>query len=270
MGQPTVLLAVAVSEMFVSFKARRDMRAGMWLSVLLLKPQYAVLFGLFILWQRRWYAVAGAAIGALALVTLGLVTGGLGSLLRYPAVLADIGDLHNEIAGPLLMMNWRAIVLAIRPGIGEQIGLAIVWTLSLLTMLASLLLWRGRWDPDSHEFNVRFCALSVAALIGSYHSHLHGAALLAVPIAAAWATPLHPATRIALLVAIYAPTFFVLWITGIVGHLAVSTDANVPLWTVWPNVLPAVLYVAAFALLCIDALRLHVPRTQLSTVRGYA
>jgi len=39
---------------------------------------------------------------------------------------------------------------------------------------------------------------------------------------------------------------------GIVGHLAVSADANVPLWTVWPNVLPAVLFLVAFGLMSVD------------------
>jgi hypothetical protein len=271
MGQPTVLLGVAVSEMFVSFKAKQDLRAGLWLSLLLLKPQYAVLFGIFILWQRRWHALAGAAIGGLVLVGLGILTGGLQSLLRYPAVLADIGDLHNEIAGPLLMMNWRAIVLAVRPGIGEQVGLVIVWTLSLLTMLAALLVWRGKWDPDSPEFDLRFGLLSIGALVGSYHSHLHGAALLAVPIAAAWSSSLlHPATRVVLWLAVYAPTFFVLWITGLQGHLSVSSDPNTPLWTVWPNVLPAALYVGALALLSVNALRVRLPRIGLSPARGYA
>ncbi len=35
MGQPMVLLAVSVSEMFISFKAERDFRTGLWLSTLL-------------------------------------------------------------------------------------------------------------------------------------------------------------------------------------------------------------------------------------------
>src|SRR5262249_23733940 len=40
MGQLGVLLAIPVSEMLVSFRSRNEFRAGLWLSVLLLKPQY--------------------------------------------------------------------------------------------------------------------------------------------------------------------------------------------------------------------------------------
>ena len=260
MGQPAVLLAVCVSEMFISFKARRDFRAGLWLSVLLLKPQYALLFGLFILWKQRWHAMAGAVVGGLAFVLLAVFTTGVAGLLRFPAMLGQLSDLRSEVAGPTLMMNWRAIVLFARPGIHEEVGLILVWALSLLTMLASLLLWRGEWDPEAPTFGPRFCALSVAALVGSYHSHLHGAALLIVPLAAAWAAPTFTLpTRLMVWAAVYAPTLIVLWVAGVVNGLAVSPDSDVALWTVWPNVLPAVLYILAFALMCLDLCGVRVP-----------
>jgi hypothetical protein len=120
-------------------------------------------------------------------------------------------------------------------------------------MLAGLLLWRGKWDPHAPSFGPRFCALTLAALVGSYHSHPHGAALLIVPLAAAWAAPtFQAATRVAVWLAVYVPTFIVIWVTGVVEGLAVSPDSNVPLWTVWPNVLPAVMFLLALALMYVD------------------
>jgi hypothetical protein len=134
------------------------------------------------------------------------------------------------------------------------VGLGIVWTLSVATMLAGLAVFRGRWDANAPAFAARFCVLSVAALVSSYHSHPHGAALLVVPIAAAWAAPtFQTATRVALWAAVYVLTLIVIWITGVVQGLAVSPDSNVPLWTVWPNVLPAVLFLIAFGLMWLDA-----------------
>ena len=271
LGQPTVLLAIPVGEMLISFKARKDLRAGLWLAVLLLKPQYALLFGVWILWKQRWHALAGAVVGGLVFIGIGVLAAGLDSLLRFPAALGELSDLKNAIAGPVLMMNWRALVLAARPGIDDHVGLVVVWTLSLLTMLAGLLVWRGKWDPDAPSFGPRFCVLTLGALLGSYHNHFHGAALLIVPIAAAWASPLlSPLTRVALWAAIYIPTFFVLWVSGIVDHLAVSPDPNVPLWTVWPNALPAVLFLIAFALLWIDLVGVQMPLPWRPAVRRYA
>jgi hypothetical protein len=98
--------------------------------------------------------------------------------------------------------------------------------------------------------------LTLGALVGSYHSHPHGAALLIVPLAAAWAAPtLQLSTRLVLWAAVYAPTFYVLWVTGVVQQLAISADENVPIWTVWPNALPAVLFLIAFGLMCVDLWR---------------
>jgi len=253
MGQPVVLLAVAVSEMFVSLRAGLDFRAGLWLSTLLLKPQYALLLGIFVLWKQRWNAVAGAIVGGVVLLVVGVVAAGPDSLVRFAGVIQSMSDLHNSVAGPQEMINWRAIVLAVRPGIGESVGLALVWGLSLLTMLAGLVVMRGLWAPTTPRFTVGFCALTLGALVGSYHSHPHGAALMIVPLAAAWAAPIFSGlTRAAILAAVYVPTLIVIWVTGVLEHLAVSSDSDVPLWTVWPNVLPAVLFMLAFALMCLD------------------
>jgi hypothetical protein len=184
----------------------------------------------------------------------------LPSLLRFPTVLGGMSDLRNAIAGPNVMMNWRAIVIAVRPTIDEQLGLVLVWSLCLLTMLASLLVWRGKWDPDEPSFAPKFCALTLGALVGSYHSHPHGAALLIVPLAAAWAAPTFQlGTRLALWAAIYTPTVYVLWVTGVVQQLAISPDENVPIWTVWPNALPAALFLLSFGLMCIDLWRARRP-----------
>jgi hypothetical protein len=253
MGQPMVLLAVAVGEMFISFRAGRDFRAGLWLAALLLKPQYALLFGVFVLWKRRWLAVAGATLGGVALFALGALTAGPSSYLDFASAVRQMSDLHGGIAGANLMMNWRAVVIAVRPTIGEGLGLTIVWTLSILTMLVALLPLRGTWAPNSPAFASGFCILTLGALVGSFHSHPHGAALLIVPLAAAWAAPIFQTpARLATLAAIYVPTIIIIWVTGVVEGLAVFPDSDVPLWTVWPNVLPAVLYLLAFGLMSLD------------------
>jgi hypothetical protein len=151
------------------------------------------------------------------------------------------------------MMNWRALILAVRPGIDDERGQVLFAALSVLTIAACLLPWRGAWNPQDSAFAPRFCALTLGTLISSYHSHLHGAALLIVPLAAAWAAPTFRfVTRLAIWVSIYSFTFIVIWVTGVLERLAVSPDANVPLWTVWPDQLPAPLFVLAFGLMCLD------------------
>ena len=255
MGQVALLLAIPVAEMLVSFRAGRDFRAGVWLAVLLIKPQYALVFGLLILWKKRYQAIAGLAVGTLVLLFVGALAAGIPAFVGLLSALGEIGEFRGPFGGPAWMMNWRSIVLAVRPGIGDQAGFALVSSLSLLTMALSLLPWRGRWQPDSPSFAPRFCLLTLGALISSYHSHLHGAALLVVPMAGAWAEPkLRPLTRIAVCAAIYVPTLVLLWVAGVVNRLAVSADPDVPLWYVWPEALPAMLVLVAFLLMSFDLL----------------
>ena len=255
MGQVALLLAIPVAEMLVSFRGGRDFRAGVWLAVLLIKPQYALVFGLLILWKKRYQALAGLAVGTLGLLFVGALAAGIPAFVGLLSALREMGEFRGPFGGPAWMMNWRSIVLAVRPGIGDQAGFALVSSLSLLTMALSLLPWRGRWQPDSPSFAPRFCLLTLGALISSYHSHLHGAALLVVPMAAAWAEPkLRPLTRIAVCAAIYVPTLVLLWVAGVVNRLAVSADPDVPLWYVWPEALPAILFLVAFLLMSFDLL----------------
>ncbi len=46
------------------------------------------------------------------------------------------------------------------------------------------LAWRGAWAPRERLFPVKLSVALVGTLLASYHSHLHGAVLLAAPLAA--------------------------------------------------------------------------------------
>ena len=261
MGQVGLISALAVGEMFVSFRAGRDLRAGLWLSVLLLKPQYALVFGVLILWKWRVRALLGAAIGTLGFVGLGLATAGYTSFLRVSDALSNLSDFRSEDAAPLLMVNWRALVLYALPWIDSERGLLIVTALSVATLVLLMYLWRGPWNPNSHEFSVRFAALALGAVATSYHSHVHGMVLALVPVAAAWGRPMLSArARAAILAAVYVPTLWLVWVGGVVQSFAVSPNGDVSLWYPWPDGVPALLFMTAFVLVCRDVWPLQQAR----------
>jgi hypothetical protein len=260
MGQVGLILAVAVSEMMISFRAGRDLRAGLWLAVLLLKPQYAVVFALLVLWKWRVRAILGGVLGALLLVLLGLFATGSSALVRFPSAMAQMAEFRNFVAGPWWMINWRSFVLYAIPGLEDEQGAAVVAGLSILTILLLLYFWRGRWDPNAPEFAPNFAALAVGALVTSYHSHTHGAALMIVPIAAVWSRPIFKfETRIAILACLYLPTVMLVWVGGVLQRFAVSSDPEQSLWMVWPDALPGLLFVTAFLLICRDVWNLQAP-----------
>jgi Glycosyltransferase family 87 len=271
MGQVALIGALAVCETFISFRAGHDFRGGLWLSMLLLKPQYAIVFGLIILWKWRLRAMLGSALGSLFFVGLGLLTAGYTSFLRVSDALRDLSDLRSEDASPLLMVNWRAFVLYAVPWIDSDHGLLLVTVLSVATVVLLLYLWRGPWNANAPDFPIRFAALTLAAVATSYHSHVHGMALAIVPLAAAWPhSTLSVRARAAVLAAFYVPTLWLVWLGGVVQHFAVPSDADVSLWYPWPDGVPALLFMAAFALVCRDVWRLDALTTSTRRLQGLA
>ena len=53
--------------------------------------------------------------------------------------------------------------------------------LSLLTLGVLPVIWRGSWDPADDRFAGRMLATLIVTIVTSFHSHVHGAAILLVP-----------------------------------------------------------------------------------------
>jgi hypothetical protein len=255
--------------MFISFRAGRDLRAGLWLSVLMLKPQYALVFGLLLVFKWRLRAIVGAVIGCAVFLLVGLIGAGVGVFTQFAAALGRMADFRDEAANPWGMINWRALVLYVFPDIRSDQGAALVTVLSVVTIAFVLYFWRDRWNPRSSTFAPRFALLAFAAVITSYHSHPHGAPLLIVPVAAAWSqNAFSLRTRLALLAAFYLPTAILIWVAGAQERLTVSSNVDVPLWTMWPDAFSVILYVTAFLLMCRDVWLLYAPRDKVVAPRG--
>src|SRR5207248_1929783 len=126
-----------------------DLRGGLWLGLLALKPQYGLLLGLFVLWKRRWLAVAGAAMGVAVVIGASVIIGGPTSLLDYQAAVSAMGEIRDPYADPAEMVNWRALIVNLRPAIGNTSGVLLFLTLSVLTVAVIAWAARGPWRPNT-------------------------------------------------------------------------------------------------------------------------
>jgi len=197
LGQPTILLACAVGEFYLALRDGREFRAGLWFSCLVLKPQLAMIAGPLLLWKRRWAAVIGAAVGVGAALAASVVTVGLPALLSYPeSVLQEasggLGATGTNVRVPY-MVNWRSLVLSVVPRVDDATGLLVTLALSLLTVACLALVWRGPWRPTDRCFPSKVTLLLLATILVSYHVYGHGVVILAVPLAATFASGRHSA-----------------------------------------------------------------------------
>jgi glycosyl transferase family 87 len=182
-GQVVSILLVCVLLAFVDFEDGREFRGGFWLGLLALKPQYASCLALVILLKRRWAALGGISLGVSVVLAASLIAGGLSGVVSYGRELVTS---YPSFAGsigvdPRGQLSWRSFISMTLPGLGPGWSLALVVALSLLTIIALPVIWRGPWNPQSVDFAMQFLATMAVTLLVAYQSQPHGAALLLIP-----------------------------------------------------------------------------------------
>jgi len=190
-------LALAFGEFYLSLRAGRDRRAGLWLACLLIKPQYLFFLLPLLVWKRRWNVLAGVDLGGLVIVVGSLLVAGPSAVLDYPrAILAEGSDFNGWSTYEFVpnMVNWRALFLRSPNGLDQTANLLLIFGLSLLTVTCAALTWRGRWaprgtGPRGTAFPAQVLVAVVATLLASYHSHMHGLLFIAMPLGAVLAAP---------------------------------------------------------------------------------
>ncbi|MCL4369939.1 MAG: DUF2029 domain-containing protein [Chloroflexi bacterium] len=187
------VLLLAVSLGLLALTSGRPVLGGALLGLLWLKPQYAVVFALVFLVKGRRRELAGMVGAGLAVAILSLAMVGFGGILSYLELLNRIGEFNppaDSLVKPYAMINWRALLLALWPGIPDSLGSALMLGLGAATVLASLLAWRGEWNPASPRFPRQMLVAVLATLVASPHSHFHGTVLLLAPLSMALARPM--------------------------------------------------------------------------------
>jgi hypothetical protein len=206
LGQPMVLLACAFGEMVLALRAGRGFRAGAWLAVLVLKPQYAILVGPLLLWKRCWRAVLGAALGVGLVLIASLAVAGVAGLQSYPQAVGGMSGFYGQaLTFPAMMINWRSLLVTLLPFLPESLGVTLTTVLGFATV--AVLAWTLRGQPLlGPGFLLRITAVGVATQLANYHNNPHGTAILAIPFAALFASS-EPsrATRFWLLASVLIP-----------------------------------------------------------------
>jgi hypothetical protein len=185
-GQVEGFFLLPLSLGLMALASGRPLLGGFLLGFLWLKPQYAVIFPLIFLLKGRWQELMGmlAAGGLVAAASVAMV--GVDGILHYVETLRRIGGFYappESFVLPHIMVNWRAMLMNMWPLTTEEMGTTLVRALGVITVLVSLLVWRGRWEPASARFGWQMLVAMLAVVVATPHSHLHGVILLFAPLA---------------------------------------------------------------------------------------
>jgi hypothetical protein len=182
-GQTVAFSFLCLTGVYSGFRRDRDVFLGVWLGLLLYKPQLAVVPVLLVLWQRRWRALAVTGIVGAALTLIGVAAAGPTwprDFLRLTS-----GDYYRDNAIVADGVRSISIPAVVRYLTGSDAlwssALAALLCLGVLGALVQLLRRAGQSDAD---FPLVFGAAVAATILVSPHALFYEAALLILPIIA--------------------------------------------------------------------------------------
>lgn len=180
-GQVNLILFIALGEFFISIEREDGFRAGLWLSLWMVKPQ-ALLFILpWLLFSRKWRALIGFSTGTVLIYVVSSFLAGwdwgttwLELIILYPQNLPT--------TNPMAMMNWRGLAENLTTFFPQFGAWVIAWVGILFTSFCAVLTWRK--NASSKQFRLAFLGTIAATCAITWHAHIHMGMILLIPLLA--------------------------------------------------------------------------------------
>jgi len=182
-GQFSLILTLTLLVGWYALSQGRDLQAGLWLTLLLVRPQLVVVPGLALVWRRRWRVLVLLIVSMLVVGWRGLES--YVGLLRSALTWGDAFTMH-----PQRMYTWRGFLNLLMGT--DSTKEVLFWWLAGVLVAVGLLLWGwcGRWAAPSLHFDLQWSQLVLATIFVSPHANYHDLSLLLIPgimIARVWA-----------------------------------------------------------------------------------
>jgi hypothetical protein len=165
-GQWSNLLCLPLALSLLALQRRQDWRAGMWLGLLLLKPQFIPVWAVALLVSGRWRALAGLSSTGVILVAASTIISGpgwFGAWLRISQSSVSATQGHGFQA--FYSHNFRQL-FGLLPGVGPEGANALQDGLAVLLALGvGVLWWRIRRLPLHSETGGLLLALTTLAML---------------------------------------------------------------------------------------------------------
>jgi hypothetical protein len=179
-GLATAFSLFCFAGCYASLRGKHDATAGIWLGLLLYKPQLAVPLLLLLLWRGRWRVAGVAGLVGLGLGLMGAAVAGW----NWPRNFIDLarGDFYTNEArasGDRLISLLGVTEKTFGPKSAMAYGIA--GSIALVIVALLIYAWRGA-QPEGRHFPLQFGLAIAATLALSPHALFYEASLLIIPI----------------------------------------------------------------------------------------
>lgn len=182
-GQTVAFSLLCLTGVYSGWRRDREVFLGVWLGLLLYKPQLAFVAVALLLWHRRWRALCVAGAVGAALVAAGMVAAGP----AWPRNFLRLTSGHYYRDNAIATDGVRSISI---PAVVRYLtGTDATWSTLLaallcLGVLGVLFRYARGADPHDTDFPLVFGAAVAATVLVSPHALFYEAVLLVLPIIA--------------------------------------------------------------------------------------
>jgi hypothetical protein len=183
-GQPVGILLLGLMKGIESLERDDRGAAGAWFGLLLLKPNYLVLIGLWALYMRQWRLIYGLSVVSALFVVSSVALLGVSGARAFVAAATGLGlrvDQSLQGTAPDMMPSLRGLLTNLSLPMGEAGELALLVGLTVVTLAIGGAVLRSSSGQNPQDFPVVLLALLVITVVANPHAHIQAVALLFVP-----------------------------------------------------------------------------------------
>jgi len=169
LGQLTIVVFLGYALCFFALKKENNFRAGLALTLTLVKPQLVIALPLVLLYKRNWRALLGLASG------LGIIAVASVLVVGIPRLddIIEITRFSSEHWG-CDDLSWRGLFCPL------DMGLHLAVTMSVLSLALLIFAWRDR-EHKAETFDLQYALVIPISLLISPHLFSHDLTLLILP-----------------------------------------------------------------------------------------
>ena len=182
-GQVNVWLTVCLGEFIISRLRGRMLLSGIWLGGLLLKPQSLTLLVLLVVLAKEWKTILGFLTSAALVLGSSLALAGTQGLTRLAWLISTYPQ-NLPTTYPESMMNWRSLGILLESTLAPSPTRVVIVAGMVLTTILTIPLARSLKRGQPEDVAIATLGALGGASIIAWHSHIHMALPLIIPLAA--------------------------------------------------------------------------------------
>ena len=175
-GQIGIFLLIAIGEFFLSIRDGKFYHAGVWLSLLMIKPQVLFLIIVYLLFNKQLKCLISFTLSTLSYLFISLVIAGFLGMKAWLNILYLVSTTNIRTIGVLGMQNWKMIGLKINSLFSTNIGylITIIGILITIVIVIKILINNSKTYNDAYKYLAVFAATGLI----SPHFHIHSSIIL--------------------------------------------------------------------------------------------